>query len=799
MALTTEEQKKVAELKQEGYSLKEIVSYIGGQRTGRTSSIEIKKQQAEDPIKKEELLQKLSIPIGLNIPKPEGMLETVEDVAQTGKGVLSQFKQAGEDIYKTITSPELSFGEKLRGGLSRAFSGGSRAIVGEPIKGAIKMQLTPEQENRVKQGISDVATEVANTELAKNIITKYQALSPDAQREINNALGFAEGLADIGTAGLVGRFTKPILESVEQMVSKTAKPVVDTIFKDIGSIFPVGKTYKSIDEVVSDADTTLKQLDTNLKQGGTSEIRRLAEEEAVVPNLQERWIGIDPDIKKQIQGKPELMQDYINVVQARNLDMNVPSVYEYAGDFARQATDKMEEVLNNTGNMIGQARQKFGTYKANTDQIKSIESAFKQELDNLGLQVNIVGNITQKPNAIRKYGSTKDISALSDMWLELQTLKESPTLTNLIDYRNFVQKNIDFGKSAREISDALDQPSKRLRAKVKEVAAGIVGKSEAKRLDDYTNFIEAFNDIKSYTDRRAGGEYLLRVALSGRGGEARSIINTIKEYTGIDLMDHATMMSITTDLLANSRQKNLFRQEITNAGVDVARILAGDPRGAIPILGKFLQDKLFNPEEVLLEAAGKSFNGAKPQTSLVGKILGKDIPNKEGGFVKIGKETDNLLQEAKKYKSAEEFVKKVENSTEGIGSVGKIADSFNYKKTDIRPQGNVKYTKFSLGADAKYLQNAEGFGDLAKTLKDEKGNVFIYLKDGTDPNKLNKKTLASFVNSNEPWNQNVSKKFITNDNGQTWKEVSAFELGSATSGMSKSQLEQIWKEANKSK
>lgn len=689
MALTTEEQKKVAELKQEGYSLKEIVSYLGGQRTGRTSSIEIKKQQAEDPIEKEKLVNKLNL-VGLNLPSVDK--ETVEDLTQTGKGILGQFKQAGQDIVKTATDPNLSLGEKLRGTLSRAFSGGSRAVVGEPVKGAIKMQLTPEQEDRVKKGISDVATEGANTELAQNIITKYQGLSPDAQREINNALGFAEGLADIGTAGLVGRFTKPILETVEQMVSKTTKPVVDTIFNGLGSMFPAGKKYNSVDEVISYADSTLKKLDENIKQSGTGEMRMLAEEEAVIPNIQEKWIGIDPDIKKQIQGKPDLMQDYINVVQTRNLDMNTPSVYEYAGDFARKATEKMEEVLNNTGNMIGLARQKFGTFKANIDQVKSIENTFKQELDNLGLQVDVVGNITQKPNAIRKYGSTKDISALSDMWLELQTLKESSTLINLIDYRNFVQKNIDFGKSAREISDALDQPSKRLRAKVKEVAAGIVGKSEAKRLDDYTNFIEAFNDIKSYTDRRAGGEYLLRVALSGRGGEARSIINTIKEYTGIDLMDHATMMSITTDLLANSRQKNLFRQEITNAGIDVARILAGDPRGAIPILGKFLQDKLFNPEEVLLEAAGKSFNGAKSQTSLVGKLLGKDTPNKEGGFVKVGKEADNLLQEAKKYKSAEEFVKaqslyhgtpaEIEGGklSFGKGGIKKGGQYFNHKK-----------------------------------------------------------------------------------------------------------------------
>ena len=115
--------------------------------------------------------------------------------------------------------------------------------------------------------------------------------------------------------------------------------------------------------------------------------------------------------------------------------------------------------------------------------------------------------------------------------------------------------------------------------------------------------MDAFNDITSYTDRKAGGEYLLRLVLSGRGGEARQIVQTIKEYTGIDLMDHATMMQIANELVGNSAQKNLFRQEVTKAGLDVASLLRGDVTGAAATLYTKIMDRIIDPEKTFLKAA----------------------------------------------------------------------------------------------------------------------------------------------------------------------------------------------------
>jgi hypothetical protein len=142
-----------------------------------------------------------------------------------------------------------------------------------------------------------------------------------------------------------------------------------------------------------------------------------------------------------------------------------------------------------------------------------------------------------------------------------------------------------------------------VRKSVADEAAKIVGKTEADKLKKYSEFMDAYGDIRSFTERKAGGEYLLRVVLSGRGREARQVIQTIKKHTGVDLMDDATMMMIATDVIGNSRQKNLFRQEITKAGLDVASLLRGDPSGAAALLADFVKNKALDEEKIFLQAA----------------------------------------------------------------------------------------------------------------------------------------------------------------------------------------------------
>jgi len=337
--------------------------------------------------------------------------------------------------------------------------------------------------------------------------------------------------------------------------------------------------------------------------------------------MRERSIGLTPDDKAQILGKEGMMQDYIDVAKTRNVTKDAPGVAEYAGDFARKAADDMQIKLNSKGNEIGDARIRLADEVAPPAMIKEADNLFADQLGRLGLQLDEAGQVVRIEGKIKQVGSDADIKALQEFYDEFQIVKADPTLTNLIDYRNLVQQKINFSKRAADTSSAIEPTARVMRRKIKEIAEEVVGPEEALKLAEYTEFIKALDDIRSFTDRKAGGEYMLRVLESGRGGEARAIVNTIKKHTGIDLQDHATMMKLAVDNVGNASQKNLFRQEISKAGVDTARILSGDPTSLIGRGFEFAKDRVFDAEKVLIRAA----RGESGTTGMLDDLLGNPM------------------------------------------------------------------------------------------------------------------------------------------------------------------------------
>ena len=349
------------------------------------------------------------------------------------------------------------------------------------------------------------------------------------------------------------------------------------------------------------ANTTAgKSLKEVVGKPATTITRETAEATAPKLNVSEKFIGLTKDVKRRISGKTSKMQEYIDIAKTRNVNDLAPTPYEYGSRQVSKAVAEMETVLNTTGSKIGQTRTKLGTYKANTTQLAKIENVLKQQADKLNLKID-KGIVSQKAGTVAKVG-TGDIKALQEIYDNLLTVKSSPTLKNLIDFRGSVDSRINFGKMAREVSGEIDPLARQVRKQIADVGAELVGKTEAQNLAKYSEFMDAYNDLLSYTNRQAGGEYLLRLILSGRGGEARTLVNTIKEFTKIDLMDDATMMKLVTDYLGNEGQKNLFRQEITKAGLDANRLLRGDVTGIVGSAVEKAGDVLFDPEKVLLEA-----------------------------------------------------------------------------------------------------------------------------------------------------------------------------------------------------
>ena len=438
----------------------------------------------------------------------------------------------------------------------------------------------------------------------------WTAEHPELAKHLSTVLEVAKTSGDVANVGLVaegvGALAKTgvaVTKEIPSVVGKVGSATADTVKAGatrVGEMLPDVKTtlfgksgvVESIDDVVKQADAALKP----------SEVLAKTTQTTAKPSLMERWAGVSNDIKNRIKGKAQKLQEYFDVAHARNNYDTLPTPLEYGAKNVENAATKMQSLLDDTGGQIGQFRQKIGTYKASPDAVKAVEGSFNEQLSKLNLEVRN-GAIRQKPGTVTRVNSSGEIKVLNDLYGDLQTVKQSPDLQRLIDLRTLFDNKINFAKSARDVSSSLDPLSRAIRKQIADTAAGIVGKSEAANLTKYSEFIDALNELKSFTDRKAGAEFLLKQVLSDRGGTPRQVIQTIKDFTGIDLMDDAVMSSLATDLIGNSRQKGLFRQELTKAGLDAAALMRGDPTGAIQLMMSIGKKALVNEEKQFLNAA----------------------------------------------------------------------------------------------------------------------------------------------------------------------------------------------------
>lgn len=437
----------------------------------------------------------------------------------------------------------------------------------------------------IKEAVSEYGSFVADN------YRKWAEENPEDDRNLKSVIDIAAvlpapKLAKIGSEASANIVKNTAIKAEEGIESMLKSPK-ETLF--------------GTDTVVNSVDDVMKEAD---KAANPAKIRTMAESATAKPSIMERWAGISPDIKNRIAGKHDKLKEYFDVAHSRNNFDTLPTPLEYGAKSVDDAVTRMEQMISDTGSDIGSFRRKIGTYKANIDDIGRIEKSFDEQLSKLNLEVRN-GEIRQKPGTVTRTNSEKELSVLNDLYADFQTVKQSPDLERLIDLRNLFDGKINFSKTSRDVSGSLDPLSRTVRKSIAEVAEEIVGKSEASNLDKYHRFMDAYSELKSFTDRKAGPEFLLKQVLSDKGGRAREVIQTIKEITGIDLMDDATMATIATDLIGNSRQKGLFRQEIAKAGLDAEAALGGDPSGAIMLMLDFAKNRLINEEKQFLKAAKK--------------------------------------------------------------------------------------------------------------------------------------------------------------------------------------------------
>lgn len=553
--------------------------------------------------KKENLLSKL----GKSILNPFGKFAV--SVGNTAAAASSLIKGEGTEVAnkKLSQSRNLPFlGETepvLKG--DESFGEGAKKIIGSGLeigstvagggtagqagKAGLKGLIVQGAKQGAKGGLVSGAAQGAGDALSDGD-SVGQALTEGA---IGGVIGAATGGVAGGVLGkassLFGKKTNIPINSVDDLVNKA---------DDL--LYNIPETSSPIK-----GNLNLKPKNNNVFKdslGGSEILRKKAETAAPTVSLREKWAGIRPDIKKQIQGKQDQLKTYFNIAHARNQDANLPTPLEFAKRRAESARDQATNILNDTGTELGKFRAKIKTYQVPLEKVQKVVNSFDNELDKLNLQVKN-RELSRIPGRVKKV-SDSEVKLLQDFRENLNVIRQTPTVDSIIQNRIAADNNINFAKSAREASSAIDPISRKIRNELAGINREAVGRLESKTLEDYSNLSEFVEELNGYINRRAGGEFLLKRVLSERGAETRSLINTLKKYTGVDLLDDATMAQVATDLIGNVDQKGLFRKEITKAGLDAEALLRGDKIGAAKALLDYGISKIAEPEKMFLKAAG---------------------------------------------------------------------------------------------------------------------------------------------------------------------------------------------------
>lgn len=265
--LTPKEITIATQLKGEGYTTQEILEYLGGVRAGVQSGVAIKRGETGD---KQPLYT---------------FDEAKTDVVDMFKGIYGATKKAGESIVQRgqTYDPNISTGENVARNVVGAGADifrGIGGVIGEAFTGAGKVVLPQKAEDYVAQKTGEVAGSIMQNEGVQNLMQKYESLSPEMKAQVDNILGYTEGLGAIISAGAG---------------TKTARELTNT-----GIDFAKGVKIRPLKEVIKSVDDEVAQLKSVASKTGVDTRTKTAS------GIMDRVARINPsDIRKfeQVTGE----------------------------------------------------------------------------------------------------------------------------------------------------------------------------------------------------------------------------------------------------------------------------------------------------------------------------------------------------------------------------------------------------------------------------------------------------------------------------------------------------------------
>jgi hypothetical protein len=425
-------------------------------------------------------------------------------------------------------------------------AGHAAGFVGDVGFNALKA-ITPDDVEDVVEGS---VQKVAETEPVKNAIgsiVSWATAHPEAARNL-------QAIVDIGSlipAGKGAALGSKALESGSKRSINMANDFAETAIgaaKNLSDSRVVGK--------VSDVITPLdKGTETVLNPS------RLIPKERLKELPLERIVA-------QAEDKSLKLENYVKTAKDAIQDYSKPTPLVKAGEKAEESLVVLNNKLSKQGQLKQEALGVVGdrkvvglpTYRANLrDELRERVGVNLITTDN-GLDV-----VSAKGRMSKIAFDPADTKLIKDSYEVLRSLGDKPTVRQIDDTVDALQdllykrKNLVAIPVNGQVEGVLKSMTGKLNNAVKKVGGEQYRKANAK----YEYFVGIRNKLnKALGEEGVKGATLMKQLFSPSGEAPRRLFAKIKELTGIDLVEEATLAKFAMENIGDARQASLLEEVI---------------------------------------------------------------------------------------------------------------------------------------------------------------------------------------------------------------------------------------------
>ena len=387
-------------------------------------------------------------------------------------------------------------------------------------------------------------------------LQEWATKNPDAVNSLNEVLGTTAAAGtiagEISGAKLGGNAVSSATRATTNVAKNTAKATVET----------TKKAVKAGRDTVSDVLTHIDK----------------PTESVLNPNrlIPEQNLSNIPEevIKRSAEAKMAKLEEYVNVSRKAAVDYSKPTALVKAGEKGGEALSILREKMSRQSALKKKALGNVGTRTVNN--VGAIRANLR-DLIRERVGVNFISKdgkvvIEDALGRRSKVGfDPADNRLMTDAYNALRSLGSAPTVREIDDIVDSLQDLLYKRKTLTavpvngQVEGVLKEITGRLNNAVKKVAGEQYTKANAK----LSSFIDTFEQLnKALGDEGVRGATLMKSLFSPSGEAPRRLFNDIKELTGIDLVEEATLAKFAMESVGDARQASLLEEVIRGGSIN---------------------------------------------------------------------------------------------------------------------------------------------------------------------------------------------------------------------------------------